>query len=213
MKYDSDEFKRMEEKLSSAVGRSAEHIFKHLPIDKARLLILADFVTEEDFRNASRKDLLSVRGIGPKTVDTIEKVLEFLALPKEEQVPNQWIIRVKMAKGLYRILQIPKGYTFEELADSILWAFDFDNDHAHAFFMDGVAWSDYAYYASYLNERAGLGASDQVTLEELQIGQEFLFLFDFGDDWQFTCKITDERLVLTRDTYLLVAKGESPSQY
>ena len=207
------DFKEMEEKLALAAGRSAEHIYKYLPIDKARLLILADFVTEEDLRKASRKDLLAVRGIGPKTVDTIEMVLDHLALPEAERVSNQWIIRITVEKGIYREIQIPKMQSFAELADAILWAFDFDNDHAHAFFMDGVPWSDQVYYPGYLEEERSLGNSEEVTLDKLSSDQRFLFVFDFGEEWHFDCQVIRDCLWMSRDIFLCESVGEAPAQY
>lgn len=49
-----------------------------------------------------------------------------------------WVISVKFKKGCYRHIQIPKTKTLAELADVILWSFDFEKAHAHAFFMDNL---------------------------------------------------------------------------
>ena len=52
------------------------------------------------------------------------------------------VIYVSYGTGCYRHLRIPSSYTLEELAEAILEAFDFINDHAHAFFMDDRCWSE-----------------------------------------------------------------------
>ncbi|WP_241154273.1 plasmid pRiA4b ORF-3 family protein [Streptococcus tangpeifui] len=62
------------------------------------------------------------------------------------QNKQAWMISVKLGKGCYRHLQVPKTTTLEDLAEIILQVFDFYNDHAHAFFMDNRVWSDDAYY-------------------------------------------------------------------
>ena len=47
-----------------------------------------------------------------------------------------YIISVSLKKGCYRHIQIASDKTLDELSQAILSAFDFDNDHLHAFFMD-----------------------------------------------------------------------------
>lgn len=56
------------------------------------------------------------------------------------------VISVKFKKGCCRHIQIPKTKTLAELADVILWSFDFASDHAHGFCMDSVVCSDEDFY-------------------------------------------------------------------
>ena len=53
-----------------------------------------------------------------------------------KKVNKSAVLSVSIGKGCYRHIQVSLNESLEELADIILWAFDFCNDHAHAFFMD-----------------------------------------------------------------------------
>ena len=52
-----------------------------------------------------------------------------------------YVISVSLMKGCYRHIKISSQKTLDELSSAILNAFDFDNDHLHAFFMDNRQWS------------------------------------------------------------------------
>jgi hypothetical protein len=61
---------------------------------------------------------------------------------------KSYVISVSLGTGCYRHIRISGKATLEELSDAILDAFDFDNDHLHAFFMNNRAWDDMdCYYA------------------------------------------------------------------
>ena len=44
-------------------------------------------------------------------------------------------------------------------------------------------------------------------------GQKFLYLFDFGDEWRFECRILRAVTEDTNDYRILRSKGEAPEQY
>ena len=50
-----------------------------------------------------------------------------------KKVNKSAVLSVSSGKGCYRHIQVSLNESLEELADIILWAFDFCNDHAHAF--------------------------------------------------------------------------------
>ena len=98
----------------------------------------------------------------------------------------------------------------------ILWAFDFDNDHAHAFFMDNKAWSNYdCYYMAEVDEDEMYRHTCDFKLHQLGLtkGKAFKFVFDFGDDWEFNCKVLRIVYEDTKDAELIRAVGEPPEQY
>ena len=97
-----------------------------------------------------------------------------------------FIISASLGKGCYRHIKIPSDKTLFELGDSILDAFDFNNDHLHAFFIDNESRDTY-YLEPDLEERD----STEYTLEQAGFnkGLTFTFLFDFGDEWEFKCKV------------------------
>ena len=126
----------------------------------------------------------------------------------EKQAPVEaWIISVKFKKGCYRHIQIPKTETLAELADVILWSFDFENDHAHAFFMDNLFWSDADSYDG--EERY----TENVYLDILSVKQKFKFIFDFGDEWRFECQVLREIDTEDEEAYLVREVGTPPEQY
>ena len=58
-------------------------------------------------------------------------------------------------------------------------------------------------------------STDEVSLRDLQLaaGQKFLYVFDFGDDWRFSCrvlKILDEQ---TKEPQVVRSVGDAPEQY
>ena len=143
-----------------------------------------------------------------------------LKLIKQEIEPEKltsvhaWVLSVKLGKGCYRHIQIPKTETLADLADVILWSFDFINDHAHAFFMDNVAWSDAdSYYVSFVSEDSEERYTENVHLDILSVKQKFKFIFDFGDDWRFECQVLREIEAEDEETDIIREVGTPPEQY
>ncbi len=126
------------------------------------------------------------------------------------------VLSVSIMTGCYRHIRIPLSMTLEDLAEEILYAFEFDNDHLYAFFMDGKAWSSAnAYYCRESSENEGNPYACDVTLYSFGLGKgdSFLFLFDFGDEWRFKCKVlrvTDED---TQCVQVMKSVGDAPLQY
>lgn len=127
---------------------------------------------------------------------------------------GSYIISVSAGKGCYRHIQISRSATLYKLHQAIIEAFEFDDDHCHAFFMDNKYWSHGDPYFS-----AKSDPTDRLTkryrLERLGLskGDQFKYLFDFGDEWRFQCKVlrlTDE---VTTAPRVIRRVGESPVQY
>lgn len=55
---------------------------------------------------------------------------------------KSYVISASLGAGCYRHIRIGDQETLDRLHELILDAFDFDDDHAHAFFMDDRYWSD-----------------------------------------------------------------------
>ncbi|MBO1101200.1 plasmid pRiA4b ORF-3 family protein [Enterococcus hirae] len=118
--------------------------------------------------------------------------------------------------GCYRHLCVSTNETLEDFTELILSAFDFVNDHAHAFFMDNYAWSsNNCYYMKEMDEDNEYLHTCDYRLYQfgLKKGDAFKFVFDFGDDWRFQCKVL--RVIDDDSEYETVIKsvGESPEQY
>ena len=128
--------------------------------------------------------------------------------------PGTCVLSVSLGTGCYRHIQLPDTMLMSDLAEIILEAFEFDNDHLYSFFMDNRLWSQQAEYADPRGEDTAYPA-DQYALWEMELekGSKFKFLFDYGDEWTFQCKVlrmTDE---VTETPKIIRSKGEAPEQY
>ena len=45
------------------------------------------------------------------------------------------------------------------------------------------------------------------------MGQKFLYIFDFGEEWRFSCKVLRELDEPTEKPEVVRASGEAPEQY
>lgn len=133
-----------------------------------------------------------------------------------KKIKQSVVLSVSAEKGCYRHIQVSVNETLETLADIILWAFDFLNDHAHAFFMDNKAWSDTdCYYMAEVDEDEEYRHTCDYKLHQLNLqkSDKFLFIFDFGDDWHFQCKVLRVIDEDTKEAEILRSVGEPPEQY
>lgn len=129
-----------------------------------------------------------------------------------------FIISVSLGAGCYRHIRIKKDVSLDTLSMAILRAFHFDDDHLHAFFMDNRAWSeaDAYYHPSVSEDMERLRYSDKYKLSRvLNVGKKFVFVFDFGDDWRFSCRVLREEEGGPDDPVAEVirVKGDAPEQY
>ena len=127
---------------------------------------------------------------------------------------ESFVISVSLGTGCYRHIQISANATLYKLHQAILKAFEFEDDHEHAFFMDNHVWSSAdAYFSS--KAEAGDRLTKKYTLKKLQLakGQKFKYVFDFGDEWEFQCKVLRELEEDTKTPLVIRSVGESPEQY
>jgi hypothetical protein len=98
--------------------------------------------------------------------------------------------QVKLAwkKSVWRRIDVRGDQTLHDLHRAIQRAFDWDDDHLYAFFLSGKAWDSQSEYASPFGD--GRSAS-RYRLEQLPLrpGQQFLYIFDFGDELRHLVKL------------------------
>lgn len=124
---------------------------------------------------------------------------------------ESFVISVSLRTGCYRHIQISANATLYQLHQVILNAFDFDDDHQHAFFMDNRVWSPVdVYFSSKGKARDRL--TKKYTLQQIALknGQKFKYLFDFGDEWVFQCKVLRELEERTAVPRVIRSVGEGP---
>lgn len=127
---------------------------------------------------------------------------------------GSYVISVSAGTGCYRHIQISANAALYKLHQAILKAFEFEDDHEHAFFMDNHVWSPAdAFFSS--KAEAGDRLTKKYTLKKLQLakGQKFKYVFDFGDEWEFQCKVLRELEEDTKTPLVIRSVGEPPEQY
>lgn len=127
---------------------------------------------------------------------------------------GSYVISVSLGTGCYRHIQISSSATLFRLHQAILNAFEFEDDHMHAFFMDNKRWSQEDCYVSSKSEPTDR-LTKRYSLEKAGVakGKKFLYLFDFGDEWVFQCKVLRELDEKTDIPGVVRSAGEAPEQY
>ena len=127
---------------------------------------------------------------------------------------NSYVISVSLGTGCYRHVQIAASATLFQLHKIILSAFRFEDDHAHAFFMDNHIWSPVAPFFS-MKMHGDEKLTTQYTLKRIKLakGDKFKYLFDFGADWCFQCKVLRELEERTDIPGVIRSVGDAPEQY
>jgi hypothetical protein len=134
-------------------------------------------------------------------------------LPRREHKKGTFVFKVSLRKNIWRIIVVSSENTLEDFHDAIQDAFHFDKDHLYAFFMDSVRWSSSSIYGPECDRSP---SADQVCIGDLglHVGQQILYLFDFGDEWNFKVVLLDIKSEPGPSSPVIVEqKGESPEQY
>jgi hypothetical protein len=141
--------------------------------------------------------------------------------------PATYTFRVRILGGFYappgarrtwRELELTADQTLADLGDGIPLAFGFDDPHLWSFFLIGKPWdrsNEYALSADDAFSDPKKGA-DALAVLQVPADREFLFLFDYGDEWHFGIKLTGTgQSIRPGVSYpLLVAThGNAPPQY
>jgi hypothetical protein len=128
--------------------------------------------------------------------------------------PGLYVLKVALDKKLYRTIAIGATATLDDLHLAIQDAFRFDNDHLYAFYMDGEPWSGDRFNAPELEEGP---FTDDVQLGELDLytGRRFLYLFDFGDSWEFWITVLEinPSAPEPKSPKVVDKLGKNPKQY
>jgi len=95
------------------------------------------------------------------------------------------IFKVSLGK-VYRKLAVPGAISLDELASSILAAFNFSNDHLYQFYYKNKYGITERIVHSFVDSEYEMYTNEYAVAElALYEGMEIVFNFDFGDDWQF----------------------------
>lgn len=112
-----------------------------------------------------------------------------------------------------------------DLGEAIPLAFGFTDPHLWSFFLSGKAWDRRTQYALDSSLGAvgepGARAARRVAIGEVPFPgvrgtKEFLFLFDYGDEWRFRVKLLRTTDALSPDAAyprVVAQEGKAPPQY
>lgn len=132
---------------------------------------------------------------------------------KDDFIDGIYVFKVSLSKNIWRKIEISGDDTLLSLHNAIQDAFDFDSDHLYSFFMDGKPWSDERISSPFEEEYPD---ADEVKIGELglYVGQEFLYLFDYGDKWHFKIKLEEiKKGDKPKEPRIIERKGKAPPQY
>ena len=139
---------------------------------------------------------------------------EDLILPRPVRPARKGRYVFRVALGdVRRTIALSHKHSLEDLHLAIQKAFRFDDDHLYAFFMDGKRYSDDAYN----DDRGGeppFAADARLAGLDLYVGQNILYLFDFGDCWEFSVVLQEVAETPHRGRPRVVqSTGKPPRQY
>jgi hypothetical protein len=129
------------------------------------------------------------------------------------------------ARKVWREIEVAANQTLADLGEAIPLAFDFDDPHLWAFFLSGKPWDKKSEYGL-ISDDAGPfaapnGKATRVLIRDVpypgkQRDKEFLFLFDFGDEWHFGVTLTGTLPAVQPGVEyprVSAAHGDAPPQY
>jgi hypothetical protein len=126
-----------------------------------------------------------------------------------------------------REIEVPENTNLYKLAEAIVGAYNFDFDHCFGFFskITETGYFDserkYELFAD-LEESETFGSSESGSVKKTKIsevwqniGDKIMFLFDYGDNWQFIIELINFGRKELRQKYPRILKkvGRAPKQY
>ncbi len=132
----------------------------------------------------------------------------------KEMQDSIFVFKVTLASA-YRKIAVPGTTDLDELARSILSAFEFDNDHLYEFIYKNRNGITERVVHPYME--SGELCTDECVVGELPLhkGMALTFHFDFGDDWRFQLvveSISSENVNYSEPT-VIERHGEPVKQY
>ena len=126
-----------------------------------------------------------------------------------------YILKVLLDKNLWRVVKLSHKTSLHKLHLIIQKAFDFDNDHMYAFYTGTSYRNGKEFYCA--NPLGESKEYEDLKIEDVEFykGQQFIYLFDFGDMWEFKIQVTD--FIENEETdfvpQIIDSKGKAPQQY
>ncbi len=136
-----------------------------------------------------------------------------LVSPEQEIKEGVFVLNVSLGRAK-RTFAFPGDLTFDFLAETILNHFDFDFDHLYKFIYENDIGKRSFINHPYMEDPP---LADETPIKEVfrTPGQIVLFLYDFGDNWEFIVKLEEIGDIDPdlKKPKLLQKTGKAPDQY
>ncbi len=114
-----------------------------------------------------------------------------------------------------RTVELRANQTLHDLHLAIQSAFDLDDDHAYAFFLNNRAWDRaFEYVSPHITTSPQAGAT-MLDVLPLRRNKRFLYVFDLGDELRHEVRVAGEGVADASVRYprIVESVGEAPAQY
>jgi hypothetical protein len=184
-------------------------------LGEALLGLVIPYLTSTDyFRSRISGEDKSVPGaLQPIMKPFFPEWRKTLVVPQLEFQSGIYVFKVSLG-NCWRRIAIPAQMDLDTLSNSILDAFDFDEDHLYEFsYKNRFGMLEQIYHPG----MDALPSADEVRIGDLPLrpGNAMGYLYDFGDNWQFDIMLEKiepaERKC--KNPVLLESYGEAPQQY
>ena len=165
-------------------------------------------------------NILELKEEGEVPFGVLQPVLQpYLSEWKNNLSVPKWTFRegthtFKVSLGrIWRRIAIPAAQTLDALADTILNAVEFDHDHLYRFSYENRFGALESVHHPYMDE--GPWTSEVLVGDvPLRVGQTMVYLFDFGDQWEFDVTLEQvDRDMVVKEPVIIETHGEPPEQY
>lgn len=138
---------------------------------------------------------------------------------------NTFIFRAALqgSTSIYRDIELDPAKSLYALAEAIVFAFNFDFDHAFGFYTGLTparmpkTFPKYELFADMGDADPGVFGVKKTRMSQAfpEVGHTMLFLFDYGDGWVFriTLRAIGKKSAGARYPRVITSHGEAPAQY
>lgn len=180
---------------------------------KGSLYWLNSIYPQKSEKSASKPE---VKGIPQVFIKAFEPEKKMTEVRGKNETIYTLKVGIKYSPGIWRKIEIRGSQTLHHLHKVLIKAFERDDDHLYAFFMNNRAWDDSEEYGPPYGETdAKDSGKAKIGLLGLQVKSKFLYIFDFGDCWEHPITVLDIREEVSKVKYprIIEVKGEAPPQY
>ena len=135
-------------------------------------------------------------------------------LPNAETANGIFVFKVSLDKKTWRKISVSSDDVLDDLHNIIQVAFDFDDDHLYEFSFRNRFGMPQRVVHPICEEKFSTNEFEIKDLP-LRVGDKMEYLFDFGDNWQFTIEL--EKIEPPNPKFkkakILESHGTSPEQY